>query len=185
MNCTQVRKFFPLFVGGDLDPETAGLVRNHLKSCPGCRRVLKDHEGPYLALRTLRDRPDVFPLLEGLSADVLARLGEEPAGKAAPVPRPYLLFFPFTAFSRTAAAAAAVIVLAGAAFFAGLSWQDGGGAAGDTARTALSSPAAAEGGNVLPAGMDAADREGLKPEFIILRPQQLPKVRPVLHRRGF
>jgi len=105
MNCTRAGKFFPLFVGGDLDPETAGLIRNHLKSCPECRRELKDYERSYSVLVTLRERPDVFPFLDGLSGDVLARLAEEPAGKAAPIPR-LSFFIPFRAFSRTAAAAA-------------------------------------------------------------------------------
>lgn|GEM_PF-693080 len=44
MNCTQIEKLIPLYVGEDLKPREAGQVRRHLESCPNCRQLTTEFE---------------------------------------------------------------------------------------------------------------------------------------------
>jgi hypothetical protein len=54
MNCDRAREHLPLLVYGDLAPEDAVAVENHLEGCPACRNELA-------ALRQLRQALDAVP----------------------------------------------------------------------------------------------------------------------------
>ncbi len=82
MKCEQVRDEIPLYVLGALDAETAGRVREHVRTCDACREELASYsEIPYALNLAVPDEP----LPRGFTTRLLERV--EPASRvAAPVP---------------------------------------------------------------------------------------------------
>ncbi len=182
MKCTQVVKDLHLLVGGDLPEETARQSRDHLKSCLGCYREYQDVLRAHENLRMLREKPDLSAVLAGLSGDVLAELREAPLGPAAPLPR-----FPVSRVLRFSAAAAVLLMIVSASFFLG---QTSGLRSGHPVNNGGSRSAgysAVENPNPPSDTREAHDRaDSLKNDpFLRLGPQELPRVQPASHRRGF
>jgi len=184
MKCTQVLKHIPLLVGGDLDAGTGQKLMEHLKGCLRCFREYQESRRAVEDLRVLRERPDLLPVLNGLAQDVLVDLNAAPAGPAARFPKPWL-----TGVLQVAAAAAVIMILAGGAFMLGRSQGTSPGAAVDPTGTVKTLPSFEDERNAYPPGLWTNERgpygEDGETEFITLRPQQLPDVRPATHRRGF
>jgi hypothetical protein len=42
MTCRRTKKLIPLYAGDDLRPRLGRAVRDHIESCPGCRRELEE-----------------------------------------------------------------------------------------------------------------------------------------------
>jgi len=182
MKCTQVLKHIHLLVGGDLPEETARQSRDHLKACLGCYREYQDVLRAHESLRTLRQKPDLSALLVGLSDDVLAELREAPLGPSAPLPR-----MPFSRILRFSAAAAVLLMIVSASFFLGQTSGLRAHRGLDDAGTYRSGYSANEN-----PGSPGEAREAFGPSDLRevdplhrLEPQQLPRVQPASHRRGF
>ncbi len=75
-----IRKLLPLAVSGDLSPEEMRRVREHLDSCPTCRRVNEEFSGLGEALRDLPTpqlRAEFAAQVRDLAESALARKREE------------------------------------------------------------------------------------------------------------
>lgn len=183
MKCTQVLKHLHLLVGGDLPDETARQSRDHLKACLGCYRDYQDVLRAHESLRTLRSKPDLTAVLEGLSDDVLAELRESPLGPAAPIPR-----LPVSRILRFSAAAAVLLMIVSASFFLGQITGSRSSRALNDAGEYSSGYSAAENpgapGEAREAS-DPVDRRLDDESLHRLGLQEMPRVQPASHRRGF
>ena len=65
MNCSEVRPLLPVSLYGDLLPEEAASVEEHLTTCPACRRQREELERVRAAL-TAVPAPSVQVDLPGL-----------------------------------------------------------------------------------------------------------------------
>jgi anti-sigma factor RsiW len=52
MNCNRVRRYLPLYYGGELPPKQNDAVRAHLEACAGCRR---EHRAYVRSLKAVRE----------------------------------------------------------------------------------------------------------------------------------
>ncbi len=182
MKCTQVVKHLHLLVGGDLPEETARQSRDHLKACLGCYREYQDVLRAHESLRTLRKKPDLSAVLDGLSDDVLAELREAPLGPSAPIPR-----LPLSRVLRFSAAAAVLLMIVSASFFmgqtSGLRTSRNLNDAGTHSLEYSATENPSVPGEVREAFGPVDRREG--DPLNRLGPQELPRVQPASHRRGF
>lgn len=84
MNCDPVQRVLDAFLDGELDPDTAASVRQHLTACPACSAVVDTR---FALSRELRQLPR-YHAPEALRQALRNRLqAEEPASAAAPAPR--------------------------------------------------------------------------------------------------
>jgi anti-sigma factor RsiW len=192
MKCTQVRKHLPLLVGGDLDADIERLLESHLKACLGCYREYQDYTAAYGSLKSLSEKPNLAGVLDGLAVDVIGQLREQPGGVAARLPR-----LPVSGFMKLAAAAAMLAIITCGSFFIGQSMNSATGLPDERVETISSQtdpasdyrPVGAKGVNPALSGAEkalpAGNKDELKPEMLLHRPQQLPDVQPVSNRRGF
>jgi|GEM_PF-2378430 len=188
MKCTQASKYLPLYAGGDLPDASKRQLEEHLAACASCRRGHDEYVEALSDLKRLRRRPDLGPILEGLSDVVLSRYRQNPHAPAAKIYRP-----PFSGFVRVAAAAALFLVLVGGAFFLGQSSTSSSGGGRPMDSTVTDVGRFVGSGNLY---LDERYREmleewerkngrGENPDYDRLRPQELPSVQPASHRRGF
>lgn len=54
MNCTQIEKLIPLYVGGDLNRKRAAAARRHIESCERCSGMVRAFEESQCWLRELK-----------------------------------------------------------------------------------------------------------------------------------
>ena len=104
--CGDIRELLSAYLDGDLEARTAGDVRSHLESCPGCRTEL---ELLRLTVGALRSLPEL-PAPAGILAGVRARLRPEPWHRRLLGGRQWLLGVPV-------GAVATLLVVVGVALF--------------------------------------------------------------------
>lgn len=83
-SCSEARNELPLFVGGDLEPETQERVARHLEHCASCRAALERAQAARDALRSHLADPAVDLHRPELWGAIRASLLE--SGKLRPVP---------------------------------------------------------------------------------------------------
>jgi anti-sigma factor RsiW len=112
-NCRTVRDLLPLHAGGDLPPERAVLVDEHLHVCLTCFREFRDYAAMRGRLGVLAEEPLPEGALDGFADEVMAcvALGEDGPAAALPSARRWR---PDARAVTRWAAAAALLVAAGA-----------------------------------------------------------------------
>jgi hypothetical protein len=112
-NCRTVRDLLPLHAGGDLPPDRAVLVDEHLHVCLTCFREFREYAAMRGRLGVLAEEPLPEGALDGFTDEVMAcvALGEE--GPAATLPSARRWRPDVRVITRWAAAAA-LLVAAGA-----------------------------------------------------------------------
>jgi hypothetical protein len=96
----------------DLDPAELDQVQEHLKSCLTCYREYQTHLKARRFLKELVQKPDLHPVMEGFTDEVMEQVTRGSGGPAAPVPRVIYAYLP-----RALAAAALILVLVTAGFY--------------------------------------------------------------------
>ena len=190
MNCNKVRKHLSLLAGGELDGNKALPYREHLKGCLTCFREYQEYLDMRESLRTLREKPDLEPVLAGLSDDVLCRLREEPIGPAAPIHSS-----PLRRSGLLAAAAAVLLVFFGAIFLMDSFSNQSPGPNGEGVYTGTGDPGGKNSGTgnsefprwnkARSESDDEAEKVDRRLDRIPLTPEELPSVQPAFYRRGF
>ena len=109
--CTEIRSAFPLYVGGDLDPDEGAAIEQHIDRCPACAISME----PWITMRGHLDREaqevregHVPSLWNGVRAQMQREGLLEPA--AALSGRRRVVGAPRFALVGTLAAAAALLV---------------------------------------------------------------------------
>ncbi|MFH1998611.1 MAG: hypothetical protein ABIK28_02970 [Planctomycetota bacterium] len=102
----------PLYVSEDLEAPLFEEIENHLSECLLCHREYQNHQDALNSLSMLRDKPDLAPVLDGFSEEIMEKISRGEGGVAAPVPRVIYAFIP-----RSLAAAAILLVLISAGFY--------------------------------------------------------------------
>jgi hypothetical protein len=81
--CTEIRAAFPLYVGGDLDPDESGAIDQHIDRCPACALSME----PWITMRGYLNREaqtlhaaSVPSLWNGVRAQMQREGLLEPAG---------------------------------------------------------------------------------------------------------
>ena len=118
MRCDQIRPYLPGFAGGDLRPDTANVVSEHLAGCKMCSSEAASLERVRAGLALVAEREIEPPA--GLLEDILERTAE-PAHRRVLAP---LLPIPIDEVARLvsdhrdtiASAAGVAVVAAGAAY---------------------------------------------------------------------
>ena len=82
--CAEYGALLDAYVDGELPSETADRVREHLKSCPGCRAYAEE----LLAIREAFPDAEDTAVLDGFADDVLAAIRRQDAPAAAEAKRP-------------------------------------------------------------------------------------------------
>lgn len=133
--CRSIRDLLPLHAGGDLSPDEATRVDEHLHACLACFREFREHATMRGRLGVLAEEPLPPGVLDGFTEEVMARIAVDAGGPAAELPaaRRGRLELP-----PVRLAAAAAVLLAVSAWMA---WQaDWLGAPGSPAGTPRSLP---------------------------------------------
>lgn len=117
MNCETVRPYLPAHAGGEITPETARTVEEHLSSCAACRSEAESLARVRTALASLREREVEPPpyVIDAVLEDVRSRR----ARRLLPVPLlPPQEILRVVQENRDAilSAAGAALVVAGAAW---------------------------------------------------------------------
>jgi anti-sigma factor RsiW len=112
MNCKKVMKLLPLYMSDDIDASEVEGVKEHLNTCLGCFREYQDHLRARRSLRHLAFRPDLGPVMEGFSDEVMLKIADRSQGPAAPIPRVTYRLVP-----RLLAAAALILALVSGGFY--------------------------------------------------------------------
>ncbi|HEX5009038.1 MAG TPA: zf-HC2 domain-containing protein [Planctomycetota bacterium] len=112
-NCRTVRDLLPLHAGGDLPPDRAVLVDEHLHVCLTCFREFREYAAMRGRLGVLAEEPLPDGVLDGFTDEVMAcvALGEEGPAATLPSARRWR---PDARLVTRWAAAAALLVAAGA-----------------------------------------------------------------------
>jgi anti-sigma factor RsiW len=133
--CRSIRDLLPLHAGGDLLPDEATRVDEHLHACLACFREFREHATMRGRLGVLAEEPLPPGVLDGFTEEVMARIAVDAGGPAAELPaaRRWRLELP-----PVRLAAAAAVLLAVSAWMA---WQaDWLGAPGSRPSTPRSLP---------------------------------------------
>ena len=112
-NCRTVRDLLPLHAGGDLPPDRAVLVDEHLHVCLTCFREFRDYAAMRGRLGVLAEEPLPEGALDGFTDEVMACVALGEAGPAATLPSARR-WRPDARLVTRWAAAAALLVAAGA-----------------------------------------------------------------------
>ncbi len=86
INCRTVRDLLPLHCGGDLPPEKAVQVDEHLHACLACFREFREHAAMRGRLGVLAEEPLPEGALDGFTDEVMARIAVGEEGPAAALP---------------------------------------------------------------------------------------------------
>jgi hypothetical protein len=86
LTCRSVRDLLPLHCGGDLPPEKAIVVDQHLHACLACFREYRDYAAMRGRLGVLAEEPLPQGALDGFTEEVMARLVVAEEGPAAELP---------------------------------------------------------------------------------------------------
>ena len=77
MRCEDIKKDFPDYLVGDLDQNSADIIRDHIADCPECRQELQDMSAVWTKLGVLPEehpsnglRERFYGMLEEFKADV-------------------------------------------------------------------------------------------------------------------
>jgi predicted anti-sigma-YlaC factor YlaD len=77
MKCSEVRKLVPLCAGGDLEPDEAKLVQEHVASCENCRALLDACSADRKLVASLRGRGPQPPGFANFWARLREKLAPE------------------------------------------------------------------------------------------------------------
>lgn len=86
ITCRTVRDLLPLHCGGDLPPERAVQVDEHLHACLTCFREFREHAAMRGRLGVLAEEPLPEGALDGFTEEVMARIAVGEEGPAAALP---------------------------------------------------------------------------------------------------
>src|SRR5262245_9070082 len=74
MNCTQIEKLIPLYIGGDLPAEDETTVRHHLVSCEQCAGIAGEFKESRDWLRGFTPPPFDQPILDEMRDQVMTKI---------------------------------------------------------------------------------------------------------------
>lgn len=74
MNCTQIERLIPLYIGGDLPAEDETTVRHHLASCEQCAGIAGEFEESRDWLRGFTPPPFDQPVLDEMREQVMTKI---------------------------------------------------------------------------------------------------------------
>src|SRR5262245_42418642 len=84
--CRTIRDLLPLHIGGDLEPDQAGPVDEHLHTCLSCFREYRELATMRGRLGVLADQPLPSGILDGFADEVMARIAVGETGPRAELP---------------------------------------------------------------------------------------------------
>ncbi len=84
--CRSIRDLLPLHAGGDLQPDEAVRVDEHLHACLACFREFREHASMRGRLGVLAEEPLPRGVLDGFTEEVMARIAVDAGGPAAELP---------------------------------------------------------------------------------------------------
>src|SRR5262245_10737346 len=110
-NCRTVRDLLPLHAGGDLPPDRAVLVDEHLHACLTCFREFREYAAMRGRLGVLAEEPLPEGALDGFTDEVMACVALGESGPAAALPSARRWRPDARAVTRWAAAAALLVAV--------------------------------------------------------------------------
>ncbi len=112
MSCNKIVKLLPLYISDDLGKSELSVVEAHLSECLNCYREYQAYLKSLRSMKRLVEKPELSPVLDGFTDEVMNRIAHDAGGPKAKVPR-----LAYAVLPRVLAAAAMLLVFIGAAYY--------------------------------------------------------------------